>query len=186
MDEAFAHLLKLQDDLRAKLGEPGAEQETGDIFLEEAPSSSRLASARAQQQHQQQHHEALEDVEKTSANEQGGGSSGSDLKPVANAETEHGEDGQVMSCGGVLPYHSKKIVEELMAMHAREAQREEDLETEAEAAKLAAALAFEKAASLDVASRDYESQSLGAHAHQRDDLLGYRHFIQRSAPIVPC
>jgi len=89
----------------------------------------------------------------------------------------------VMRFAGVMPTHSRKIVEELMAEHAREAARAADSEEAAEAAKEAAARAFEAATSIDVASTNFGDPVRG---YGKDaGMLGFNHFIQRSAHQVP-
>jgi len=78
-------------------------------------------------------------------------------------------DDYMASYAGVIPANSRAIVDELLAEHAREAEREKDAEESAEKAKTAAVEALRAAEALDIPSEEI--------------ALAYASMIRRSQPM---
>lgn len=153
MDEEFARLLQLKQHLQGQ-ADAGSETNEEDVptlrpndFGDVDEEASRPASS------------------SSGAGTPGGGRRAAGRAPASPARTYD---------AGVMPAHSRAIVEELMAYHAQEAKHYEDAEEEADAAKAAAEEAFRAAVAIDVASTDYSRRA-------EEVPMGYRAFIQRAS-----
>lgn len=151
-DAECRRLLHLQDNLRRKMENVMAD-EAHDERQDDIHDDAQEAAA-------------LEDEEQISSRQQNG-VEGLEAKPVRKRFTM---DPGINSIGGVIPEHSKNLVEQLLAEYAkdREDDDEDDVESAAANAKAAAFAAFRQAEAIHI---------------PHEDLLGYDRVIRSNLDL---
>jgi len=160
MDPEVERLLRLQDEFRRRAADD--EEELEEEIEGEEPVRDALDELQASQASRPGSSSSSRPGSRGRAAEEGGSKG-----PSAEAVRRSDPALQMPTFAGVIPENSRRIVEELMANHALQAERDKDAEIEAEEAKEAAARALRAAACLDVASTDL--------------VLGYGNMVTRSS-----